>query len=132
MYNNTGAKIKDKAQSLCRIKMFFNIALAFILFVFFIYLSKIPVAEFPDWLPYWSPLVILALVIYYGLYKPLSAWNQYLLYAGCGELIEETTKSATQLEEIKKILLSANPVNNHIKKTTNKQVNETNSSFNNN
>ena len=106
MYNNTGEKIKRKASTICGIKIFFNIAIACCLLIYFIYITTIPLAKWPEWMPLWFPFVIIGAIIYFAIYKPISTWNQYILMASYGELIEETAKAATQLEEIKEILIN--------------------------
>ena len=109
MYNNTGEKIKNRASVMCGVKIFFNFVVGLFFFAYFLVFANMTGAEWPEWAPEWLPFLLLFLAIYFFLVRSVGAWNQYLLMAAYGELVEETTKSATQLEEIKKILLRSVP-----------------------
>lgn len=104
MYNNTGERIRSRASVACVVKIFFNVVLGLFFFVSFSYFAGLTGNEWPEWAPMWLPVAFLFFAIYFALVRSIGAWNQYLLLAGYGELIEETTKSAAQLEEIKEIL----------------------------
>ena len=104
MYSNSGSEIKSQASWLCGLKIFFDILLGIAFLCGFIYLAGLNGKEWPDWLPGWFLFVPLFLAFYFGVGKSISAWNQHLFMAAYGELVEETTKSAAQLEEIKGIL----------------------------
>ena len=104
MYDDTGTKIKARASSYCFLKIFGNAILGGSSFFAFIHYASLTGKEWPQGLP---DLIIPALLFltFYFVAKIVRAWNEYLLIAGYGELIAETTKTASQLEEIKKILL---------------------------
>lgn len=104
MYKDTGSKIKQRAESLSKLKVAWYIILTLISVVLFFHFGTIPGKQWPEWAPRWIIFVFLALPLYF-VPKAIQAWNQHLLLAGFGELIEATAKTAEQLEEIKQILM---------------------------
>ena len=104
MYSNTGEKIKTCAGAVCGWKICFNVLFGIGFLCLFVFLAGLDGKEWPDWLPGWFLLVPLFLAFYFAIVRSISAWNQHLFMAAYGELVEETTKSAAQLEEIKGIL----------------------------
>ena len=105
MYKDTGSKIKQRAESLSKLKVAWYIVLALLSIVLFFYFgTTIPLSEWPEWAPVWLPFVFIASSVYF-ISKAIHAWNEHLLLAGYGELIEETARTAAQLEAIKLILM---------------------------
>lgn len=105
---NIGEKIKNRTFGMCFTKMFLSISLAFVLLVCFIYITTIPLSKLPEWMPPYLPFVILIAVIYFGVYKPLSIWDKYILTIGYAELIISANNSEKALQEIKEILIKQN------------------------
>ena len=93
MYKNTGSRIKDIAELLAGLGISLCIVLGIALFLFGMAADNGVIG---------LPLVIAGVVI--AILGSIFVWWSHILLAGYGELIEETTKSAAELKEIKELL----------------------------
>lgn len=98
MYENTGEKIKSFAKAMATVEIIFCVLIGFIL-LFFSFIS----ANSPD--PEWYSWVFFGASLAVGVGGSLLAWFKFLFLAAFGELVEETTNSASYLKDIKEILV---------------------------
>ena len=103
MYKDTGSKIKQRAESLSKLKVAWYIVLALFSIVLFFHFGTIPGKQWPAWAPQWIIFVFLALPLYF-VPKAIQAWNQHLFLAAYGELIQANAKTAEQIEQVKWLL----------------------------
>ena len=99
MYNETGSKIKKLATVMAWIGIIFSFLVIIVPILMLASGSKPGNDPAPEWFVF---VVIAGIVL--GIVGAFWSWLQYLLLAGYGELIEETSKSAAELKEIKEIL----------------------------
>ena len=99
MYNETGSKIKNLATAMAWVGIIFSVLLIVVPILMYGSGSKPGNDPAPEWFGF---VVIAGIVL--GIIIAFWSWLQYLLLAGYGELIEETSKSAAELKEIKEIL----------------------------
>lgn len=102
MYTKTGAKIKRFAATVSSLGIGLCLAIGGALFFVGVQLGFVPSAQLnvPEWI---IPVMIVSGLIV-SIFGSILFWLQNLLLAGYGELIEETSKSAAELKEIKELL----------------------------
>lgn len=93
MYKNTGSRIKDIAELLAGLGIALCVILGIVLFLIGMSVHNDEIG---------LPLVIVGFVI--AVLGSIFVWWSHIILAGYGELIEETTKSAAELKEIKELL----------------------------
>lgn len=93
MYKNTGSRIKDIAELLAGLGIALCVILGIVLFLIGMSVHNGEIG---------LPLVIVGFVI--AVLGSIFVWWSHIILAGYGELIEETTKSAAELKEIKELL----------------------------
>lgn len=93
MYNNTGRSIKIFAEIFAGIGIFLSLLVAFLLFLF---ADKCG--------PGTERIIFAVAALVLAVLGSFGFWFSYILLAGYGELIEETTRSSNELQEIRNLL----------------------------